>query len=118
MAENIKNKIKIFSFFSGAGFLDLGFEREKFEIVFVNEYNDNFLSAYKFARNNMHIKAPKFGYFCDDINCLLKGKSKNWLTEKVALEKEEGLVGFIGGHHALIFLWPVKTRAFSERIAY
>ena len=37
MAEKVKSKIKIFSFFSGAGFLDLGFEREKFEIVFVKE---------------------------------------------------------------------------------
>lgn len=97
MAENINNKIKIFSFFSGAGFLDLGFEREKFEIVFVNEYNDEFLNAYKFARGNMGIKAPRYGYFCNDINCLLKGKSKSWLMEKVALEREEGIVGFIGG---------------------
>lgn len=97
MIENISNKIKIFSFFSGAGFLDLGFEREKFEIVFVNEYNEDFLSAYKFARKNMNMKPPKFGYFCDDINCLLKGESKSWLTEKVLSEKEEGIVGFIGG---------------------
>ena len=97
MADKVKGKIKIFSFFSGAGFLDLGFEREKFEIVFVNEYNNNFLDAYKFARKNMNIKPPKFGYFCDDINCLLKGKSKIELTDKVLQEKKNGIVGFIGG---------------------
>lgn len=97
MTRKINNEIKIFSFFSGAGFLDLGFERENFEIVFVNEYNEDFLNAYKFARKNMGMKIPKYGYFCDDINCLLKGKNKSWLTEKVVLEKEEGIVGFIGG---------------------
>lgn len=97
MADRVKGKIKIFSFFSGAGFLDLGFEREKFKIVFVNEYNNNFLNAYKFARKNMNIKPPKFGYFCDDINCLLKGKSKIELTDKVLQEKKNGIVGFIGG---------------------
>lgn len=97
MADKIKSKIKIFSFFSGAGFLDLGFEREKFEIVFVNEYNNNFLDAYKFARKSMNINSPKFGYFCDDINCLLKGESKIRLTEAVLLEKKDGVVGFIGG---------------------
>ena len=37
-------KLKIFSFFSGAGFLDLGFEKEGYEIVFVNEFNEDFHS--------------------------------------------------------------------------
>ncbi len=97
MKENINNSIKIFSFFSGAGFLDLGFECEKFEIVFVNECNEDFLSAYKFSRKNMNIMPPKYGYLSDDINCLLKGKYKNWLTERVLSEKKEGIVGFIGG---------------------
>ncbi len=97
MTGNIGMGIKIFSFFSGAGFLDFGFEQEKFEIVFVNECNKEFLNAYKFARKNMNVKPPKWGYVCNDINCLLKGKPKIWLTEKVTLEKEEGIVGFIGG---------------------
>lgn len=93
----IDNNIRIFSFFSGAGFFDLGFEREKFEIVLVNEYNEEFLKAYKFARKNMNMTSPKYGYFGNDINCLLKGEFKDRLTEKVVLEKREGLVGFIGG---------------------
>ena len=31
--------VEVFSFFSGLGFLDLGFENAGFNIVFVNEYN-------------------------------------------------------------------------------
>lgn len=30
--------VEVFSFFSGLGFLDLGFENAGFNIVFVNEY--------------------------------------------------------------------------------
>ena len=34
--------INIYSFFSGAGFLDLGFEKEGYNIVYVNEYSKSF----------------------------------------------------------------------------
>jgi hypothetical protein len=40
-------KNKIFSFFSGSGFLDLGFEKQGLDVVFVNENNQSFLDAYK-----------------------------------------------------------------------
>ena len=42
----------VFSFFSGVGMLDLGFQEAGFEIVFVNEFNSDFLKSYKFARRN------------------------------------------------------------------
>ncbi|MCG3367226.1 DNA cytosine methyltransferase, partial [Neisseria meningitidis] len=41
----------IFSFFSGAGFLDLGFELSGFDIAFVNEVHPPFLEAYKYSRS-------------------------------------------------------------------
>lgn len=90
-------KMKIFSFFSGAGFLDLGFEKEKFEIVFVNEYNKEFLKAYKFAHKQMGIRSPKLGYYCGDINDFLHGYLREQLRDNVMNEKKEGVVGFIGG---------------------
>ena len=37
--------IEVYSFFSGAGFLDLGFEEAGFDIVFVNEFNKQFLNV-------------------------------------------------------------------------
>ena len=42
--------INIFSFFSGAGFLDLGFELEgQFDIVYVNEFHKDFDDIYTFV---------------------------------------------------------------------
>jgi DNA (cytosine-5)-methyltransferase 1 len=58
---------KLFSFFSGAGFLDLGFEREGFNVVFVNEYLPEFLSAYKHSRKVLKIEPPEYGYHAGSI---------------------------------------------------
>ena len=44
--------IEVFSFFSGLGFMDLGFEEAGFDIAFVNEYNHIFIQAYQYARIN------------------------------------------------------------------
>lgn len=43
----------IFSFFSGAGFLDLGFEKAGYEIGYVSEIHKPFMDAYKYARGKM-----------------------------------------------------------------
>ena len=55
-------KLKIFSFFSGSGFLDLGFEKAGYEIELVNEFQPKFMSAYKYSRKKMNIPEPKYGY--------------------------------------------------------
>ena len=51
----------IFSFFSGVGLLDLGFDTAGYDIVFVNEFKEEFLNAYRFARQN-RIADPIYGY--------------------------------------------------------
>lgn len=89
--------IKIYSFFSGIGLLDLGFEKAGFDIEFVNEFNESFLSGYKFARANMNIKAPNLGYYCGDINNLLKGKEKQKLLSHINKNRDNEIIGFIGG---------------------
>ncbi len=90
-------KIKIFSFFSGSGFLDLGFEKAGFGIELVNEYQPSFMAAYKYAREKMKIRPPKYGYHNIDINEFLKEKQGE-LQEYLADAKKDGsLVGFIGG---------------------
>lgn len=89
--------LRIYSFFSGAGFLDLGFETEGFTIDFVNEYNKSFMEVYKYARKNMNLKEPKYGYYCGDINNLLKGEGKKKLSSYVSSSKNNELIGFIGG---------------------
>lgn len=58
----MSNKPKIFSFFAGSGFLDLGFELNGFDIVYVNEIYSPFMQAYRYSRECLKIAAPKYGY--------------------------------------------------------
>lgn len=88
----------IFSFFSGAGFLDLGFEDSGFVTLFVNEYHSPFLETYQYSRKEMGMPPPMFGYSSHDISELL---SKEYLVKlknqyKTA-KKSLAAVGFIGG---------------------
>jgi DNA (cytosine-5)-methyltransferase 1 len=86
---------KLFSFFSGSGFLDLGFETTGFEIVFVNEYKASFLNAYQYSRERMGINKPILGYSNESIQEYLDGDKKDWLKKEI---KKAGYpIGFIGG---------------------
>lgn len=94
-----KNSPVIYSFFSGAGFLDLGFEKAGLNVVYVNELHVPFLLTYQHARKKMGISQPKYGYFQGDINELLDDTEERIrLTDSISSEKESGnIVGFIGG---------------------
>lgn len=88
----------IFSFFSGAGFLDLGFEKTGFNVAFVNEYHKPFMETYKYSRKVMNMPEPEYGYHLRDIGDFEQEKESEYLSELVNKEKNEGrLVGFIGG---------------------
>ncbi|PHJ41155.1 DNA cytosine methyltransferase [Vibrio sp. PID17_43] len=89
----------IFSFFSGAGFLDLGFENAGFNVAFVNEYHAPFLEAYKHSRNVMGHAEPRYGYFLNSIEDFVNGGDKSQsLTNCIDDARAQGeLVGFIGG---------------------
>ncbi len=87
----------IFSFFSGAGFLDLGFENAGFEIGYVNEIHPPFLAAYKYARLKLGIDDPTFGYFSGDIEECLNGEEGAKVTKFINELRNERLIGFIGG---------------------
>lgn len=92
------SKHAIFSFFSGAGFLDLGFEDANFDVVFVNEINRHFMDAYKYSRKHLEKTEPKFGYHSDSIDTFLEGSQKKQLLKWVtAAKKDSHSVGFIGG---------------------
>lgn len=95
----MNNKIGIFSFFAGAGFLDLGFERTgHFETLFVNEFHKPFLEVYKGARKNMSINPPEFGYHNEDITKYLSESYSHRITDALKEAKlNHNLVGFIGG---------------------
>jgi len=94
MAEH---NYKIFSFFSGSGFLDLGFEMNGFDIEFVNEFHPAFMKAYQYSREKMGLKKPKYGYYNGDINVFLderKDELRAWIDDA---RKDGSLIGFIGG---------------------
>ena len=94
----MKKKINIFSFFSGAGFLDLGFELSGFyEVVYVNEFHKAFNDVYKFARSRMGIEEPKYGHHIEDITKIIETKSFEILKKEVLESKQETLTGIIGG---------------------
>ncbi len=57
----------------------MGFEKAGFQIEFVNEYQPNFMSAYKYAtRKKMNIKPPKYGYYNTDINEFWNRDKRNY----------------------------------------
>ncbi|MEZ9525861.1 DNA cytosine methyltransferase [Enterovibrio norvegicus] len=89
----------IFSFFTGAGFLDLGFEKAGFQTAAVNEFHGPFLNAYKHSRKVMSLPEPKFGhYHCSIEEFIGDGEHVGGLKEQVAqLQSECEMVGFIGG---------------------
>lgn len=91
-------KINIFSFFSGAGFLDLGFEMvSSFKVVYVNEFHKPFNDVYRYARKKMNIEEPQFGHHIGDITNLLNQKELKQLKKLVKESQATHLTGFIGG---------------------
>lgn len=92
------NKCAIFSFFSGSGFLDLGFEKNGYDIHFVNEYHQPFLDAYKYSRRKMDVDQPLHGYFNDNVRDFLDGDKSSLIKNFLEKSKNNNqLVGFIGG---------------------
>lgn len=92
-----RHKLKIFSFFSGSGFLDLGFEKNGFEIELVNEYHLPFMTAYQYSRQKMNLRQPTYGYFNIDINDFLSVRSEELRRDLTSAKEDGSLVGFIGG---------------------
>jgi len=88
----------IFSFFSGAGFLDLGFEKSGFNVSLVNEIHEPFVLAYKYSREQMKLPEPMFGYIVDSIDNSLTNVGIEELKAYANAARAEGApLGFIGG---------------------
>lgn len=99
MNKNQQIKVGIFSFFSGAGFLDLGFDTtEGFETLFVNEFHEPFMEIYKASRKELKISEPIFGYSTEDICSFLENGQSQSLSNNIQRAKDNfDLIGFIGG---------------------
>ena len=90
--------INIFSFFSGAGFLDLGFEKTgHYNFVYVNEFHKAFNDIYRYARHLMHIPEPKYGHHVESIINLLEPTQLKNIKKMISESKSQTITGIIGG---------------------
>lgn len=87
-------RLAVFSFFSGSGFMDLGFEKAGMEVVSAMDINRWFCRAYKHSREQMGLPQPRFE--CKNGNLLEIDKGE-LSGQMKALRDEQKLVGFIGG---------------------
>jgi len=97
MSENNEHKIPILSFFSGGGFLDMGFEQAGFEIIWTNEFDKTFaqlhaagISSWRKSRGN-GIKAEIF-----NTKSITDIKTEEIITEAFPTGKPD-FFGIIGG---------------------
>ena len=93
--------MNIFSFFSGAGFLDLGFELEgHYKVVFVNEFHKAFNNVYQYARTQMGIPQPIYGHHVENVLDYIDGEhpeKMEKLIQMVEESRQNAITGFIGG---------------------
>jgi len=109
-------KPQIFSFFAGAGFLDLGFEISGFNIVYVNEIFSPFMAAYRYSREMMNLPLPEYGYHqgeAADVSQLVEGVQAKHLLELLQdCRQSNHIVGFIGGPPCPDFSIGGKNRGY------
>lgn len=88
----------IISFFTGAGFLDLGFEKAGFRVDMVNEYEREFLAGYRHARSCMGSPSARYGHHLGSAEELASGAQLERLVRIVEDIRSQGRrVGFVGG---------------------
>ena len=94
-------RYKIFSFFAGSGFLDLGFELSGFDVVYVNEIYSPFMKAYRYSRQCLNLPLPEYGYHEGeeaDVTKLTEREQALHLSELIQdARKTTDVIGFIGG---------------------
>lgn len=88
----------IISFFTGAGFLDLGFEHAGFRVDMVNEYAPEFLDGYMHSRELLGSPRPRYGHHLGSIEEFNSGAHLAILKSVVGDIRRSGRkVGFVGG---------------------
>ncbi|HIK07242.1 MAG TPA: DNA cytosine methyltransferase [Trichormus sp. M33_DOE_039] len=107
----------IFSFFSGSGFLDLGFETSGFKNVYVNEIFFPFMAAHRYSRETLKLPLPDYGYHhgeAGNVTQLFAGLPAQQLRELVQdCRQSNHIVGFIGGPPCPDFSMGGKNRGYA-----
>lgn len=90
--------LTIFSFFSGAGFLDLGFELSGYKIAFANELLEPFMQSYQYSRKLFQLPPLEYGDETCSVKDFLEPSNAIRLQSLVQdARRSSPLVGFIGG---------------------
>jgi len=112
-----KAGLGLFSFFSGAGFLDLGFEDAGYRSFFANEISPEFCTVYRHARERMGIAPPRFGLHEKSIDDFLDIESERSFLRDAMREARSlcNLAGFIGGPPCPDFSVAGKNRGAEGR---
>lgn len=110
--------MNIFSFFAGAGFLDLGFELQgHYNIVFVNEFHEAFNHIYRYARQYMGIAAPRYGHHVEDITEYIDGQHSDRLQRLLEWVEESKAEDLLADLHVRISRLQVKIEGVMEKMA-
>ena len=99
MSNKPKAHFGMFSFFTGAGFLDLGFEMAGFTPLCANEIDPSFATVYRYSRSKMGLDLPRFGLQEESIeNFMSHPDRKAWLESRLTEARAEfDAIGFVGG---------------------
>ena len=82
--------MKIFSFFAGVGMLDLGFQDAGYDVVFVNEFKQEFMDSYCYARQKHNYNLPIYGYHVKDNDIISVRQMGRFQYEGVLSETKKG----------------------------
>lgn len=97
MSKNKEHKIPILSFFSGGGFMDMGFEQAGFEVIWTNEFDKTFAELHAAGMTSWR-KSQENGVKAEIFNTksITEIKSKEIISEAFPNDKPEHF-GIIGG---------------------
>ena len=106
----------VFSFFTGAGFLDAGFAGVGFNVAFANECSPEFARGYLHGVRSLGHEVPRHGLHVKSIEEFANGSGLKELRRLLAEERLAGsLVGFIGGPPCPDFSVGGKNRGAADR---
>lgn len=99
-----ESKIPIVSFFTGGGFLDMGFEEAGFDVVFTNEFDKDFVVLYESGMKGWGEKRGSGKEYKITSPDSIVSLSTEFIEKEAFPEGKPALWGIIGGLPARIFL--------------